>query len=277
MTYESRFSSVNSGLPLVSVIIPTYNSAKYLHECLESVFQQSYPRIEIIVVDDGSTDNTKELLSGVESRIKHISIQNHGAGVARNFGILAASGKYLAFLDSDDIWHKDKISLQVAALENFNADIVYCGVKEFFQNGSFGRTFHPIYEGHINEVYRRNPTYDPFLGGPGTVLMKTELLARVGIFDPSVPGPSEDWDFFRRACKVSKVKFLEDILLFRRIHDHNISRSSLNKYYLSNRIALAKMFSDVEFRGNSGKLTILIKFYLLMLKSWLNKYLRGHS
>ena len=101
----------------VSVIIPTYNRANLVTEAINSVLMQSCKDIEIIVIDDGSTDNTSKVLKTFGDRIRYIKQKNMGAGAARNRGLKEANGKYIAFLDSDDIWLDFKIELQVAIME----------------------------------------------------------------------------------------------------------------------------------------------------------------
>ena len=102
-----------TGRQLVSVIIPTYNSGTYVTETIDSVLNQTYPHREIIVVDDGSTDDTPEQVRRYGSAISYIRQSNSGVGAARNTGLRAASGHYLAFLDSDDLWLPEKLAVQL--------------------------------------------------------------------------------------------------------------------------------------------------------------------
>ena len=112
--------------PLVSVIIPTYNRAKYLRQCIESVLSQDYPNLEIIVVDNGSTDNTPEILASFGNKIKCLKEEKGGASASRNKGLRAARGEFIAFLDSDDFYLPGKISLSVRKLqEDHSVSLVY--------------------------------------------------------------------------------------------------------------------------------------------------------
>ena len=112
--------------PLVSVIIPTYNRAHYVVEAVESVLAQTHKNIEIIVVDDGSTDGAEEILDPYKDRIRYFYQENQGVSAARNLGIRNANGQYLAFLDSDDLWLPDKTELQLNFLkENDNYGFVF--------------------------------------------------------------------------------------------------------------------------------------------------------
>ncbi len=120
---------------LVSIIIPTYNREKTIRESVCSVLDQSYGDIEVIVVDDGSTDHTKEVLEDInDNRLRYIFQTNSGACNARNHGIKEARGEYIAFQDSDDLWHKDKLKKQIQIIESGKAKVVFCK-KEYYLNG----------------------------------------------------------------------------------------------------------------------------------------------
>ncbi len=111
----------------ITAIIPTYNSAKYITEAIDSVLNQTYANIEIIVVDDGSTDNTENILSNYvnKNKIIYVKKKNGGPGSARNLGIKLANGEYIAFLDADDMWEKNKIEKQLSMALSSSSDLVY--------------------------------------------------------------------------------------------------------------------------------------------------------
>lgn len=118
--------------PLVSVIVPVFNAVKYLDEAIGSIFEQTYPNLEVIAVNDGSTDDSLNVLENYASRITIIDSTNKGTPAARNLGVQAANGAYLAFLDADDIWHPDKLSTQRAMFDrNPYLDMTYCCFEEF--------------------------------------------------------------------------------------------------------------------------------------------------
>jgi len=114
---------------LVSVITPTYNSEKFIAETIDSILGQSYENLELILIDDASIDNTREILSNYEKADHRIVLmlleKNNGSGIARNKGIEMATGKYLAFVDSDDFWHKDKLKHQVEFMKNHGHSFTY--------------------------------------------------------------------------------------------------------------------------------------------------------
>jgi glycosyltransferase involved in cell wall biosynthesis len=120
----------------VSVVIPSYNSAHHISETLESVFSQSYRPHEIIVVDDGSTDDTRAVLEKYSDRIIYVYQKNAGEPAARNTGIRRASGEFIAFLDADDLWLPNKLTLQMDYFEKHpEVDLVYTDMKQFNENG----------------------------------------------------------------------------------------------------------------------------------------------
>ena len=126
---------------LVSVITPTYNSENYIRECLESVMRQSYELWEMIIVDDCSTDQTFEILKDYRSKDDRIKIyrleKNKGSGPARNLALKKARGRYVAFLDSDDFWHAQKLSIQVQFMKKTNAEITYSLTDSVDNNSVF--------------------------------------------------------------------------------------------------------------------------------------------
>ncbi|NLW84235.1 MAG: glycosyltransferase family 2 protein [Phycisphaerae bacterium] len=131
-------------MPQVSIIIPTYNRATYVTMAIDSVLTQTYTDYEIIVVDDGSTDNTQEVLRPYMDKIHYIFQSNKGVSAARNTGIRAATGEWIAFLDSDDCFHKDKLAIQMNFIRKHNLTICFTGVKVV----------------QIAEVYNKNYSID---------------------------------------------------------------------------------------------------------------------
>lgn len=215
-----------SHLPLVSVIIPTYNSAQYLQETIESVLSQSWQNFEIIVVDDGSTDNTHEILRGIQSdKIQYVRQGNSGGpSKPRNVGIHRARGKYVALFDSDDLMAKEKLEEAVGFLERYPdlgllfANFEVCNERGEGFPGTFldGLTaFGEIQKRQVGEkwfiiestvayqeMFRQN-----FIGTSGVVAPKAVFLA-VGGFDESIAGP-EDRDMWLRISKQYPVGYLD--------------------------------------------------------------------
>lgn len=171
-----------SSFPLVSVIIPTYNRAKLLQQTVESVLAQTYPNVEVIVVDDGSTDETSEMLKGYGERIVYIHQHNKGGTASRNTGIRVAKGEYLSFLDHDDLLLPTKIQRQMDILNaRPEVGLVHCGYYRMDKDGHYIDIVNFLPEGDVRPVI----VYGCFCwsGGP---LIRRECIEKVGEFDESV-------------------------------------------------------------------------------------------
>ncbi len=208
----------------VSVVIPTYNSAEYLSEAIDSVLSQSYDNWEILIVDDGSTDNTRDIIKKYDNSIKYYYKKNEGVSKARNFGIEKAQGKYVAFLDSDDYWEVDKLERQVASLENENISGRAC-------YSSF-----TLFEGGFNIVgVRKSERYSSALedlmlqcnvvGTPSTVIVERSLFDNVGGFDPAL-SLCADWEMWIRLATVTEFIYIEEPLIKYRLHESNMSNNA---------------------------------------------------
>lgn len=259
---------------LVSVVIPNYNGSLYLNEAVSSVIEQDYENIEIIVIDDGSSDNSVELLKEFGPKIQLIVIKNSGASTARNIGISAANGDYIAFLDSDDIWVTNKLRLQMEYMKANELDLVYCHGQEFGNAEGLNVLHKAKYTGDCYMYFKKYPGRAIIDMGPSTAVIKSSRLKKTGVFDSTFTGPAEDWDFFRRYCRGAKIGFYDQVLVYRRNHGSNVSNRSLKEYYLGNRRALLKMFAeDPEITLNERGL-IWAKFYYLFTKSFVRSLLR---
>ena len=139
--------------PKVSVIIPNYNYAQYLHKSIESVLNQTHQNIELIVVNNGSTDNSLEVLNSYKNHLQVINQTNLGQSGARNSGLLATNGELIAFLDADDFWESDKIENQLKRI-NPATQLVYSGYREFYPiAGSDQNVVLPKYKGDCRQAY----------------------------------------------------------------------------------------------------------------------------
>jgi glycosyltransferase involved in cell wall biosynthesis len=201
-------------MPLISVVIPLYNSEKTIKETLDCVFRQTFSDWEIIAVNDGSTDATLEILAAIkEPRLKVFSYPNGGISVSRNRGLALAQGEYIAFLDHDDLWTPEKLELQLKALqENPQVAIAYSWVDLIDETNQFIRSCARI-KVHNNLLAKLLSTN--FLYTASNPLIRKEALIKVGGFDESVFGP-EDWDLFLRlAANYPFVEVPRPQVLFR--------------------------------------------------------------
>jgi glycosyltransferase involved in cell wall biosynthesis len=182
--------------PLVSVIIPTYNRCQWLSRAIESVLEQTYAPLELIVVDDGSTDDTPDLLGSYGGGIRVIRQANTGVSGARNAGIRAAGGELIALLDSDDRWLPEKLEHQVAYFQATSQAMI-CQTEEIWvRNGKRvnPKKRHRKYSGMIFEK-----TLPLCLVSPSAVMMRAALFREVGLFDEALPA-CEDYDLWLRIC-----------------------------------------------------------------------------
>ncbi len=209
--------------PLVSVIIPVYNAAPYLAEAVESVWRQDYRPLEIIVVDDGSTDGSRDLAARLPG-VQLYTQERKGAGSARNAGVKLANGSLLAFLDADDIWMSNKLSVQVEILESRpDVDIVFGHIEQFLSP-------------ELSDAQKRTlvcPTESQPAPIPSTLLMRRSAFERSGDFDNSgVYGETLDW-YLRAKETGLNIVMHPEVLARRRIHGDNLGVREPNpKAYL---------------------------------------------
>ena len=207
-------------VPKVSVIIPNYNYGKYVSFAIDSVLNQTYPNIEVIVVDDGSKDNSKEILEGYGDKIKTIFQQNAGVSEARNNGVRESSGEFIAFLDADDIWMPEKIDKQMSRFAEDKAlGLVNCGVEEILQTGEHLRFQTDGSEGWVAEKFLlfQTPTFAIASAG----LIPRDIFKEVGGFDKEL-STSADWDFGYRVASRYRIGIVHEPLVKYRIHGSNM-------------------------------------------------------
>lgn len=207
--------------PLVSVIIPNYNYARYVRDAVDSVLAQTYPYIEIIVVDDGSKDGSQAVIESYGDKITPLFQENQGVSAARNNGIEVASGEYIAFLDSDDLWSPLKVEMQVEAfIDNAELGMVHVGVVEIDDEGRHLSEIKNGKDGWVSSdlLLLSEPV---ILGGGSGIMVSRKVWEDIGGFDCKM-STSADWDFFYRASVRSKVGFVPSPLLFYRTHGSNM-------------------------------------------------------
>lgn len=212
---------------LVSVIIPSYNREKTIVRAVESVLKQTYPNIEIIVVDDCSTDNTIEILKDKYSNNRRIKIEqlsvNSGACVARNKGISLSKGAYIAFLDSDDEFYPDKIQKQINQLKLTNADLCVSDYDRINQKG-YKKTV-LVKEGTGEKLYN-DLLFCNFIT-TGTLLGKGECF-RVEKFDEELPR-YQDWELVLRLCRKYQFCMLHEATMLQEFQPQSITSSTSHK------------------------------------------------
>ncbi|MCD6533685.1 MAG: glycosyltransferase [Deltaproteobacteria bacterium] len=253
--------------PLISAIIPTFNRSQSLIRAVASVLAQSWSNLEIIVVDDGSTDNSAELLrKRFGSRIRILQLpRNRGVSYARNRGIELSRGSFIAFLDSDDLWQPLKTERQFAFMQA-QADILISQTDEIWIRN--GKRVNPC-------KHHQKPSGSIFseclplcVVSPSAVMMRRRFFAQIGLFDETLPA-CEDYDLWlRTACRYSIPLLAEKLVTKYGGHDDQLSRTipALDRYRIH---ALVKIIS-------SGLLTPVQKnLALIILKSKSKIYLKG--
>ncbi len=224
----------------VSVIIPAYNSARFLPETIESVLAQTYKDYEIIVVDDGSTDNTREILAPYFDKIKYIYQQNQGAAKARNTAIKHSQGEYIAFLDADDVWLPEKLHIQVDYLNNnpeiamvyslslsINIDGKQIGKKSRHRN---------LYSGDIfNKLFVKN------FFTTSTVVVRKRVLNTIGLFDESLIN-SQDRDLWLRITREFRVSGIDKHLCKYRQTPGSLSKKNRENVFKFRRLVIEQHY-----------------------------------
>lgn len=206
----------------VSVVIPVLNYGRYVGAAIESALQQTLPPHEVIVVDDGSTDDTPGVLASFGHRIIVLRTSHVGSPQARNLGAARATGDVLAFLDADDLWLPRKLERQIARLrERPAAGLVHCGVVDIDASGNELTTRLDGLEGWVStDILLWNSTV--ILGGGSASIMTRKAFEDAGGWDPATQ-PSEDWDLFYRIARRYEVLFVPEILVKYRRHGGNQS------------------------------------------------------
>jgi glycosyltransferase involved in cell wall biosynthesis len=228
--------------PLVTVTIPTYNCAEYLPDTLDSVLRQSYPQVEIVVVDDGSTDNTPRILAGYGDRLTVVSQPHQGLGAARNAGVRRATGDFVAFLDADDIWEPDKLELQMQLfLAHPSTDVTYTNFVPFGEPAEYQHGFEG-FRGALHDLPRRRVSAEGYVfetpaffahflrhsTNPcwtSTVVARRSALAQVGPFsEDHAECDAEMWLRLARHCRFG---YVDRILVRRRVRRERFRRDPI--------------------------------------------------
>ncbi len=203
---------MNAPVPTVSVVIPTFNASGYLKDALESAFQQSFQDLEILVIDDGSTDDTAAVVGSFGSRVRFFQQEHAGPSRARNRGISEALGSYIAFLDADDIWLPQKLEKQLSLFEaDPSLGLVTTGHQMFDEGG----IYEPTWDKRADLFGDRNVARAIFIKSnvaTPTVMVPQSVLVDVGVFEEEIDIGEDDNLWIRIASKY-KVGLVDDILV----------------------------------------------------------------
>jgi glycosyltransferase involved in cell wall biosynthesis len=214
--------------PAVSVVIPAYRAARYIGEALDSVLAQTFSNLEAIVVNDASPDSAEleRVLSRYDERVRYIArAVNGGPGAARNTGILAAAGEYLAFLDADDYWEPDFLSEQLAFLaQRPEVSLVYSDARWFVEGT--GETIGSLMSKNPSDG---EPTFEALVRqqctvGTSAVVVRRAAVIAAGLFDPEIGNHSEDFDLYLRIAKSgARLGYHRKVLVHHRVHAESLT------------------------------------------------------
>lgn len=249
-------------MPETSVIIPTFNRLKMLKRACKSVLDQSYTDYELIVVDDGSIDGTKEYLKSLKGKILYIYQENSGVSSARNNGIKNSRGNFIAFLDSDDEWKKDKLEIHIDYMKMNSKILISQTEEDWVRNGNV-----------VNPKFKHiKPSGKIFYNSlelctisPSTVMMRKEYFDLIGLFDENLPA-CEDYDMWIRCTSIIEVPLINKYLTTKYGgHDDQLSTHfwGMNRFRI---YALQKMLSknlSLEYKNAILK-SIKVKSNILL-------------
>lgn len=253
--------------PVVSVVIPAYNAAAYIAETIRSVQNQTFSDWELIVVDDGSTDETATIVSGFLSdpRVRYVKQKNAGVSAARNHGMQPASGTFIAFLDADDLWKPENLSLKAAYLEaNPSVLLVHADVENIDENSKPLGSFNSGKEGNVlRDLLLWNGTVVP---GPSSILVRKKAAEAIGGFDTEL-STAADQDFFFRLAAKGNFGQIRKLLSQYRIHSSNMHANIAlmeRDHLLTYRKAKQRnVFGSSRFRRKC-----FANLYLILAGSW---------
>lgn len=209
----------------ISAVIPAYNASRYIAMAIDSVLDQTHKVDEIIVVDDGSTDNTPDIVAGYEARgVRYVRQHNQGSACARNAGVALASGKYIAFLDADDFWLPNKINLQLEIFRQ-SPDLALVSGDQIFWDQD--RAFEKVREFSKRKWdgdSKKRIIFENIVGNPSMVMAKRSALQQAGLFDPEIKF-GDDWDMWIRVSEIGEIGFVREPIAVYRWHKNSISQN----------------------------------------------------
>ncbi|OCX54563.1 hypothetical protein BEL04_10020 [Mucilaginibacter sp. PPCGB 2223] len=241
---------------MVSIIMPAFNAERFIAETILSVQNQTYQDWELIVIDDGSTDKTGEIVKNIQltdKRIKYIYQQNKKQAAARNNAFGNAAGDWIAFLDADDLWHPEKLERQFKYIAEIDADVFYTGGEIVNDIGEFIAIYDTVYGRYGSvEMYKllfeRNPV--PIL----SVIFKKEWIAKAGLEDEDLRMTGcEDWDHWVRLARAGAVFYGINESLFKYRRYENNTSSNYVKMTMAEACVYIKNFDDTIFNEGDKK------------------------
>jgi glycosyltransferase involved in cell wall biosynthesis len=218
----------------VDVVVPLYNNEKYATAAIASILSQIFPVRKVIIVDDGSSDRSAEIVEQYfahEPRVKLVRGEHRGASATRNRGIAQSDAEFIAFLDSDDLWDPLKLELQMAVLmHNPAVGCVYCDYRIMDENGNIVSDAYVLKPTLQGDVFSRLLTGNLLSGSASAIVVRRSLFRRTGLFDESLAF-AEDWDMWLRLAKISEIRFVDRPLTFIRVHSSQMQANAGKSRY----------------------------------------------
>ena len=235
----------------ITVIIPTFNRGWIVEEAIKSVLAQDYPNFELFIVDDGSTDDTKAILSRYVNDIVVLNQKNKGVSAARNKGIMKSSEKYIAFLDSDDLWLPEKLSCQIDFFKQ-NPEAMICQTNEIWIRNGVRVNPKKVHKKPSGMIFK--PSLLRCLVSPSAVMMRRDLFENVGLFDEQLPA-CEDYDLWLRVSQSYPVSLIDIPLVVKRGgHPDQLSKEpGLDRFRIN---ALVKMLNKNSLTADQRRATV---------------------
>lgn len=252
----------NKDLPKVVVIIPCYNREKFIADTIDSVLSQTYPNIETITVDDGSTDKTRMILDSYGDRIRileHPGRVNKGQSAAINRGLRSSNSDYVAILDSDDLFAPEKIERQVRYLEKHpDIGLVYANGFEIDENGT--RLYKIYQEGHVEKSDPNEVLMNCYFLVPNNSLVRRSAFDLAGDFDESLRS-AQDHDMAIRLAEVIKLAYIDEPLFYYRKHKDSISHKKASLRWRNGLIILKKASERYNYSFNVKRKRLAVLYF----------------
>ncbi len=263
-----------NNVPLVSVVIPNYNGARFIESTIRSVLYQTYPNLEIIVIDNSSIDNSVDLIKSIiltDSRIKLILLNHNSGGPAapRNVGIRASSGDYIAFIDSDDIWHSQKISIQMDVIKRCNTRFVSCDKIDFFNESEVLKSSDKSIENDLTQV---KVSFDQLLQknilSTSGVIIDKDLLDAFSFNEKKMYIAIEDYGLWLRIHEQIGYSYLiKAPLLYYRKSIHSLTPSKIKIF--AKKIMLFSTYKFIDGSGLFFKVMLIFKYSFRVFLSFI--------
>jgi glycosyltransferase involved in cell wall biosynthesis len=247
--------------PLVSIITPVYNGEQYLLETIESALAQTYKNFELLIVNDGSTDNSAAIIKPFlkDSRVIYIEQKNAGVAAARNTAIKQARGKYIGFLDQDDLWLSNKLEVQIAVLEQDESIALVHSRQDFIdsQGNKIDYDWVTGVSGYcFEDMFKKNRI------AVLTVLIRKTIFDEIGLFNEKFSG-ADDYHMWLRVTIKHPISYIDQALAFYRFHDSNWSKNSFRMTAIDVKVIDTILFEYPQALKLAGKQTVRARLYTL--------------